>query len=501
MFILRGLILRGTASIIIAVLLVFSARSWAAASVLPDTQEPRRLQIVSGKSIILRSSAPIKRISVGITLVVDFVLISPHEIYITGNMTGTTNMILWQDKQVAAIYDIDVVYDISCLKQKLHEVLPNETDIRVIATRDSITLSGTVSSTTNLSQALSLAESYAGYVVKKVDTKTTQGKGQTKRKGKYNENTVEKKIKWVREARKVCNLLQVAGVQQVMLEVRVAEMSRSLTKRLGVNFNYFKGEEFGISLLGGLTRLGEAGEILVSPAVNALFRFQSRSTTWTGFIDALKEDGLVKILAEPTLIALSGQSASFLAGGEFPIPMVLAETAEVVFKPYGVQLSFTPTVLSETKISIKVQPEVSELDFSLGVQFGGYVVPGLSTRKASTVVELADGQSFAIAGLLKETIQEKVSKFPLLGDIPILGALFRSESFQRHETELIIIVTPHLVKPLDLAKQTLPTDFYIEPSDAEFYILGLMEGGEKKQPANFTGELDGEFGYAMPITN
>jgi pilus assembly protein CpaC len=181
--------------------------------------------------------------------------------------------------------------------------------------------------------------------------------------------------------------------------------------------------------------------------------------------------------------------------------MVLAETAEVVFKSYGVQLSFTPTVLSETKISIKVHSEVSELDFSLAVQFGGYVVPGLSTRRAATVVELDDGQSFAIAGLLKETIQEKVSKFPLLGDIPILGALFRSEAFQRQETELIIIVTPHLVKPLDLAKQTLPTDFYIEPDDAEFYIGGWMEGAGKKQPTNPTGELDGEFGYAMPITN
>jgi pilus assembly protein CpaC len=512
MFILRGLMHRGTTFIIILVLLVFFARPWAAASVLPYTQEPKTLQIVSGKSIILRSSNPIKRISVGIPLVVDFVLISPHEVYITGNITGTTNMILWQHKKVAAIYDIEVVYDISRLKEKLHEVLPNETDIRVIATRDSITLSGTVSSTTNLSQALALAESYAGYIIKKVETSTTQGKGTTKKKGKYNESESEKKIEWVREARKVSNLLQVAGVQQVMLEVRVAEMSRNLTKRLGINFHYVQSGEFGIGLLGGLTQVvppinsdllsGPVG-INVSPAVNALFRFNKHkaSSTWTGFVDALKEDGLVKILAEPTLIALSGQSASFLAGGEFPVPLVLAETAEVVFKPYGVQLSFTPTVLSETKISIKVQPEVSELDYSVAVQFGGYVVPGVSTRKAATVVELDDGQSFAIAGLLKETVQEVISKFPLLGDIPILGVLFRSEAFLKNETELVIIVTPHLVKPLGLAKQTLPTDFYIEPDDMDFYILGRMEGTEKEQPANPKGEMDGEFGYAMPITD
>ena len=497
MFILRKLNEKKTAFFILIalVLLIFFAGSRAAGSVLPETREPRKLELVSGKSIILRTSEPIKRVSVGVPMIADFVIISPREIYIVGNITGITTLTLWQNKKIIAIYDLEVVYDISRLKQKLQEVLPNEKNLRVFATQDSITLSGTVSSAANLSQAVALAESYAGYVIKVEEEEESKAQGKVT------------KVKWARDARKVCNLLQVAGVHQVMLEVRVAEMSKSLINRLGVNFSYNRGGDFGLSSLGGLTQLtnpnnadlasGPLG-ILVSPAVNALFRFHKGSATWTGFVDALKEDGLVKILAEPTLIALSGQTANFLAGGEYPVPIPSEDGIAIEYKAFGVTLSFTPTVLSEDKISIKVAPEVSELDFSIALQVGGYTVPGLSTRRAMTVVELADGQSFAIAGLLKETIRDSMSKFPLLGDIPVLGALFRSRSFQKNETELIIIVTPHLVKPLDSARQTLPTDFYIEPDDTEIYLLGLMEGREKNQPSTVRGELDGEFGHGMP---
>jgi pilus assembly protein CpaC len=288
-------------------------------------------------------------------------------------------------------------------------------------------------------------------------------------------------------------------------------MSKSVINRLGVNFSYNKGVNFGLSSLGGLTQLvkptdanlasGPLG-LFVSPAVNALFRFSKGNATWTGFVDALKEDGLVKILAEPTLIALSGQTAHFLAGGEFPVPVPQGlGTVAIEYKPFGVGLSFTPTVLSEDKISIKVAPEVSELDFTIALSIAGFTVPGISTRKAATVVELADGQSFAIAGLLKETVRDSISKVPLLGDIPVLGALFRSRAFQKNESELVIIVTPHIVKPLDSTRQTLPTDFYVEPDDTEIYILGLMEKWEKGQPSTISGELDGNFGHAVPYPN
>ena len=435
MLISRRLNKKEAASVILAgVLLIYlfslicSARCWAAASVTSETREPKKLELVVGKSIILKTPTAIKRVSIGDPKIADFNILSRREIYITGKAAGATNLSLWQNGSLAAIYDLDVAYDISRLKQKLHDILPDEKDLRVIATHDSITLSGTVSSTANLSQVLALAKAYA-----------PEGK--------------------------VSNLLQVAGVQQVMLEVRAAEMSRSLTKRLGVNFNYIRGANFGLSLLNELTVLEDdpvAGSLglLVSPSVSALFSFQDGSTTWTGFIDALKEDGLVKILAEPTLIAISGKTAEFLAGGEFPVPVPQGlGTVGIEYRPFGVKLAFTPTVLSESKINIQVNPEVSELDFTTSLIVGGYMVPGITTRRASTSVELADGQSFAIAGLLKDTVRQNVSKFPLLGEIPILGALFRSESFVKQETELIIIVTPHLVKPLDLAKQTLPTDY------------------------------------------
>ncbi len=240
----------------------------------------------------------------------------------------------------------------------------------------------------------------------------------------------------------------------------------------------------------------------VSDAVNAIFRFLSQDTTWTVFIDALKEEGLLKVLAEPTLITLSGKTANFLAGGEFPIPVPQSSggggtTITIEYKPFGVGLNFTPTVLSNKKINMQVTPEVSELDFSNALTISGFVVPSITTRRVSTVIELADGQSFAIAGLLKDDVREIVSKFPLLGDIPILGALFRSTSFKKNESELIVIVTPHLVKPLDMAKQTLPTDQYVEPSDLEFYLLGNMEGRGKPNPVKGSG-LEGQFGHILP---
>ena len=293
-----------------------------------------------------------------------------------------------------------------------------------------------------------------------------------------------------------------------MLEVRVAEMTRQLTKRLGINFAVTKGDQFGVNTLGGLSQVvkptdavlsAESLAFAFSPAVNALLRFDTGSATWTGFIDALKEDGLIKILAEPTLITLSGHSANFLAGGEFPVPVPQGlGTVAIEYKPFGVGLLFTPTVLSEDKIGIQVSPEVSEIDFSTAIQIGGFVVPGLRTRRMSTTIELADGQSFAIGGLLRESVRSISSRYPLLGDLPILGALFQSKSFQKEESELVIIVTPHLVKPLDLAKQPLPTDNYVEPNDIEFYLFGMLEGSAGGAAPAVSGKLDGEFGHSVP---
>lgn len=466
--------------ILAALMFAFPVGTWATEGGMSEVREPGKLKLVIGKSMVFRFAKPASRVSIADPEIADMTLISPHEIYITGKAPGVTNLTVWHNhKDISDMYDLEVSIDISRLKQRLHEVLPEERDLRVMATHDSVTLSGKVSSASRLSEAMAVTAAYAP-------------------KGK------------------VQNLVRVDGVQQVMLEVRVAEMSRTLIRRLGINFNYVRGQNFGVSTLGGLTQVVSPTDanivtrdsqgtlspvqFFVSPTVNALFRFSSGLTNWTGFIDAMKQDGLIKILAEPTLIALSGRTAKFLAGGEFPVPVPQGlGTVAIEYKSFGVGLSFSPTVMSDKEISIKVAPEVSELDFSTAVQFQGFVVPGLTTRKAATVVNLADGQSFAIAGLLKETARDVLQKYPLLGDIPILGALFRSREFQKNETELVIIATPHLVKPLDMEKQKLPTDYYREPDDEEFYILGLMEGRPKAEPGSSpAGKLDGEFGHAVP---
>ncbi len=460
-----------TTSALAAALFVFWASVSAGDSVYLEPRQAKQLHVTAGKSVVLRSSKPIKRVSEPATEVAAAIALSPYEIYVTGKAAGTTTLILWDSEGISAIYDLEVSYDITLLKQKLHQVLPNEKNLRVIATQDSISLSGKVSNSANLSHVLAVAEAYAP-------------------KGKIH------------------NLLEVGGVHQVMLEVRVAEMARSTIKRLGINFNWVDGQEFGVSLLGGLSQLvkpedaniatGPLG-LFVSPAVNALLRFQIGSATWTGIIDALHEDGIIKILAEPTLTALSGQPANFLVGGEVPIPIPQGLGAVgIEYKPFGVGLSFTPVVLSGDRISIEVAPDVSEVDFRSSITIQGYTVPSFTTRRASTTVELGDGQSFAIAGLLSDNVRDNLSKYPVLGSIPILGALFRSRNFQKSETELVIVVTPHLVKPFDLRQQPLPTDYYIEPDDTELYLLGLMEGRPRTKPEPIKGELDGDFGHAVP---
>ena len=455
----------------------FSVECWGQGPprVKIESTASQKINLTVGKSTLLQSPTQVKRVSLASPETADAMVITPYQIQFTGKAPGITNLTLWgTDNKVIAIIDVEVSPDLSRLKENLHKIFPEEKEIKVSATHDYLTLAGTVSSTANLSRVLALAGPYAPL-------------GEEKKP-------------------RIINLLEVAGVHQVMLEVRVAEISRSLLRRMGFNFAYVSssGRNIGLSLLNNLTNLPGGGFPStgsgVSDKINAIFRFISNDTTWTVFIDALKEEGLLKVLAEPTLITLSGKTANFLAGGEFPIPVpqsgVAGLTITVEYKPFGVALSFTPTVLSNKKISMQVSPEVSDLDFSNAITISGFVVPSIATRRVATVIELNDGQSFAIAGLLKDDVRQIVSKYPILGDIPVLGSLFRSSSFQKNETELIVIVTPHLVKPLDPTKQTLPTDAYIEPDDFDFYLLGSLEGKKRANPAK--GGMEGNFGHILP---
>ena len=461
--------------------------SWGADAATVSATQAEKVTVTMGKSVVVDSQTPIRRVSLAAPDIADALVLSPRQIYITGKNPGVTTLTLWSEPdRVSRIIDVEVAPDVARLKAKLHELMPGEKDVRVTNANGGITVSGTVSSAANLTQVEAIAQAFAP-----VD-----------REGKP----------------KMTNLLEVGGVQQVMLEVRVSEMSRSLIRRLGINFSVLSasGNQFGLSLLDNLVGLPTGGfpgnPLSVTSNINSILRFLGNGASWTVFIDALKDEGLLKVLAEPTLITLSGRQASFLAGGEYPIPVPQASYGAAIitiqYKPFGVSLNFSPTVLSSGKISMIVAPEVSDLDFTQAVAIQGYLVPSLTTRRVSTTVELADGQSFAIAGLLKDEVREDIRKYPLLGDIPILGALFRSTSFQRNETELVIIVTPHLVKPVDMSKQTLPTDAFVVPNDFEWYLLGSLEGTEKPNatpPApvpstslNRRGGLEGNFGHIMP---
>lgn len=423
-----------------------------------EQRDIQKLELTSGKSRVLDLPVAIKRASLANPEVADTVILSPTQVYVTGKATGVTNLTLWNESgKMMGMYDVVIAPDLTRLKENLHKALPDEKGILVTSSHEHITLSGTATNANSLNRALNIAEAYA--------------------------------------PKKIVNALQVGGVQQVMLEVRVAEMNRELIRRLGINFNYMGPDSFGIGLLSNLTTLnkltqvGPAATLIdqgVTQSISGVFGFPTGNLSWTGYVDAMKEENLIKVLAKPTLVALNGQEAAFLAGGEFPIPVPQAfGLVTIQFKKFGVGLVFTPNVMNSKHISLNVAPEVSELDFQNALRLQGFLIPAITTRRAATTIELADGQSFAIGGLMRDNVKESVKKFPLLGELPIIGALFRSSSFQKNETELLIIVTPHLVKPLDLTAQTLPTDYYIEPNDFEFYLMGFSEkgyfGGKKGQ--------------------
>jgi pilus assembly protein CpaC len=460
--------------------LVASPAIYAAPDLLERIQDEDLEQVIRlrvGRSKVLKTPFAIRRVSVADPEIADIVLISDREIYVNGNSAGVTNVSLW-GKQRFSSAKVTVEPDISILKEKLFKVLPKE-KIAVEAAGDTVVLSGEVSGPTVQETALALATPYAG------------GKKE-----------------------KVVNLLHIGGVQQVMVAVRVAEINRSVGKQIGFNFAYSTtdGKNFGATLLDKLSVLTNLNRNMtqvtspgilsnslpnsdlisssqsLSAGINAIFGGVSGGLFWAAFFDLLKQQGLGRILAEPNLVTTSGQEASFLAGGEFPIPVPSGlGTVSIEYKKFGVGLIFTPTVLDNDKISLRINPEVSELDFTsqTTVVVQGFVVPALRVRRTSTQVEMKDGQSLAIAGLLSDQYRTVVNKYPLLGDLPVLGTLFRSKNFQKSETELVILVTPHLVKNQPPGPHRLPTDKYVEPTDAEFYLLDNLEGrgAPRKSPS------------------
>ncbi|GBG13151.1 pilus assembly protein CpaC [Novimethylophilus kurashikiensis] len=406
-----------------------------------------------GKSTLLRLPAPAARVSVGDKEVADVILINPKEIYLLGKKLGATNLIVWGKGGQSTIVDILVGMDSGALQNKLTQLLPREKGIQVSTAGDSLVLSGTVGDSMGADKALMIAEAYAG--------------------------------------KKVVNMLKVAGPQQVMLEVKMAEVSKNLLDKLGAQLGATAktgGVHYlltaGFLSLTGANPLSPGGLITITDGKNTIK------------IDAENKDGVVKILAEPNIMAISGQEGSFLAGGKVLIPV--AQTAAsgsssitLEEKEFGVGLKFTPTVLEGDVINLRVAPEVSELSqtgTAVSIGSNSSVLPSFTTRRASTTVQLRDGQSFAIAGLIKSNVTESIRRFPLLGDIPVLGTLFRSSEFQHDKTELLFVITPRLVKPLP-PNYALPTDSFKAPTPAEFFLNGKLEN-KPAAPENAAAEPD-----------
>ena len=477
------------------------------------------------KTRVVQLDTPVSRISVGSPDIADILIFRNRQLYILGKDIGTTNVLLWDanDQLVRAI-DVDVTHDLEVLKRLLHELLPDE-NIRVYSAQRSIVLAGEVSNLIRMESAMQLAKSFLQQIATAKDKQVFEqdaAAGQEKTAGE------------------VLNLMTVGGNHEVMLSLKVAEIARTELKRISAKFNSISnGSKFwtfgGVN--GGATfpdALFQPGNVrvpifgdasgtkpIIGPVIDEFApnevsledagffaSYLSNDFLFNLFLDAAKENGLAKILAEPTLTTQSGQEAEFLSGGEFPIPVPQGlDTITIEFKEFGVGVRFLPVVLDSGQINLKINVSVSDLVSTNAVTFQptevntGFFVPSLSKRSASATVELADGQTIGIAGLINDNLREVVTKFPGLGNLPILGHLFSSQSFNKGETELVILVTPHLAKPLPTDDIRLPTDNFIEPNDAEFYFLGRMEGKaptSQASPAATTGGgADGHFGHDL----
>ena len=418
------------------------AQDAAAETVGPDST----VRVELGKGRVIRLPRPAATVFVADPQIADVQAQSPSIIYLFGRRAGQTSLYAVDENDTLLVRaNITVDHNLSGLRQAIRQLLP-DSEVEVSTVDGSIVLEGSVANPAEVHELRELAERYLG------------------------------------EEERLLNRVRVASPTQVHLKVQVAEVSRDVIKEFGINWEaLFSPGEFTFAFATGRDFI--AGNSFLRAPSNAggnapgsfFGDWTSNGDSVSYALDALAEEGLVNILAEPNLTALSGETASFLAGGEFPIP-IAADDNEITieFKEFGISLAFTPTVLSPSRISLRVRPEVSELTNNGAITISGLTIPALATRRAETTVELGSGQSFMIGGLLSSSTQNAVSKFPGLGDVPVLGTLFRSTRFLSNETELVILVTPYLVRPIDAPKLARPTDGYKAPSDIERILEGRL---------------------------
>ena len=495
----------GAARAFLLVLLAFSLAGPAGAAdrrssddlFVTEGPAPKRVNVIVNKSRTFNVGRSFARAIVGSVEFADVLPLSDRAIYIQGKKPGTTNVSLFDgDARLIGVLDLEVTLDAGSLQEKIRGTSVGTQGIRVSSTQGQVVLSGTAVDAVAIDRAMSVAKSLSG-------------------------------------DQPVVNAMQVAPSQQVMLEVRFLEVSRNAGRELGVNWQVnANGRQFVNTGLGGaavnptgggpgsgVPIVGAAGTLvgqsLTGPFGTVLANIFNRGgTSIDVLVTALEEKGVVRRLAEPNLIALSGDEARFLAGGEFPVPVAgsLADgvrTVTIEFKRFGVQLKFRPIVLSRGIINLKIEPEVSELDFANAVSIGGTTIPALTKRDLMTTVELRDGQSFALAGLLSSVNSNNLAQVPWLGSVPVLGALFRSAAYQTKETDLVIIVTPRLIGPIVPGQKVAsPLDSRLPSNDVDFFLMGQPE--VKKEYTDYVGrggELKGPYGHmiqpelATPRTN
>lgn len=392
----------------------------------------------ASKGTLIRLDRPASTVFVADPEVADVQVKSPRLVYLMAKQPGET-VIYAVDREERVLLNrrVSINHNLSRLQATLKKMLPGS-DLSVVTMDKTLVLSGHVLSAKDAEAAQRLA------------------------------------MRLVKDEKDLVNQISVVAPNQVHLRVRVAEVSRDILKQFGINWDaVFRTGNFLFGFATGLPAVNALGQSLVrnNGTGSIVAGFRNSRVDLNGVIDALDDEGLITILAEPNLTAVSGESATFLAGGEFPILVPENDKITVEFKQFGVSLAFTPVLVGE-RISLKVNPEVSQLTTTGAVQLAGFTIPALTTRRAETTVELGSGQSFAIAGLLQNNITRDVEKLPGLGELPVLGGLFRSDRFQRNETELVIIVTPYIVRPVDSKRLTTPTKGLVPPNDTDRIYRG-----------------------------
>ncbi|MDE1181673.1 type II and III secretion system protein family protein [Paraburkholderia sp.] len=439
--------------------------------------EHKVVAVPVGKSMMVDLPEAVRSRTVGNPSIVQAMLVSPTTLYLLGSDVGTTNMIVQGRSGACSIIDVSVGADPSGLQQTLAALMPEETGVQVKAAADSLVLTGTVSDAVKAQRIVELARAFVQRSSAVAQTGTPLGASATPGAVHLMAAAGSSSSGGAKDDdSRIINMMHVAAPQQVILEVKVAEVSKTLIDQLGVQ----------ASINGGIGSwsFGLLANFL-SGGLGALTAAKANNSPLSATIDAQKTDQLVKILAEPNLMAISGQEASFLAGGKVYIPVpqsngAAGTTIVLQEEQYGVGLTFTPTVLENGRINLKVAPEVSELSstgvaVTAGTSGTTTILPLITTRRASTTLQVYDGQSFAIGGLMKSNVTGTIKGLPGVGEIPVLGALFRSTSYEQDKTELVFVVTPRLAKPLP-QNYPLPTDHFGDANEATVFATGNMEG-------------------------